>query len=323
MTCRAAISSAISSFGMYTPILYRQMVVAPDAGGDYNVDEERLIFRVGARVGLVGGALVPNPLTMRMEQFLHFDQAERSRLDQLLSYPVKHFARGDVIIEEGRKVDNIHLLMTGLAARSKVLSDGRRQIMAFLVPGDLCDIEVFVLKAMDHSIVAMNDTSCVLIPSKVIEDLLSESSKITRALWWSTMVDSAVLRERIIDHGRRDSRERIAHLCYEMLIRYRIVGETSDNSFSFPVTQEDLADATGLTPPHVNKTLQDLRAAGLIELKSKVLTVLDAARLKNAARYETNYLHLDRTEARDSLVSARAGDLVAASRARSGTSHGD
>ena len=137
------------------------------------------------------------------------------------------------------------------------------------------------------------------------------------------MVDSAVLRERIIDHGRRDSRERIAHLCYEMLIRYRIVGETSDNSFPFPVTQEDLADATGLTPPHVNKTLQDLRAAGLIELKSKVLTVLDAARLKNAARYETNYLHLDRTEARDSLVSARAGDLVAASRARSGTSHGD
>jgi CRP-like cAMP-binding protein len=259
---------------------------------------------------------VANPLTMRMEQFVRFDQGDRTRLDQLLSYPTKTFSRGDVIIEEGKKVDNIHLLMTGLAARSKILSNGRRQIMAFLVPGDLCDVEVFVLEAMDHSIVAMSDTTCVLIPAKVIEDLLSESSKITRALWWSTMVDSAVLRERIIDHGRRDARERMAHLCYEMLIRHRIVGEATDDAFSLPVTQEDLADATGLTPPHVNKTLQDLRGAGLIELKGKVLTVLDTSRLKTAARYETAYLHLDRTEAGDVQVSHRAGDLVCAGHQR-------
>jgi CRP-like cAMP-binding protein len=170
---------------------------------------------------------------------------------------------------------------------------------------------------MDHSIVAMSDTTCVLIPAKVIENLLGESSQITRALWWSTMVDSAVLRERIIDHGRRDARERIAHLCYEMLIRYRIVGETTDDAFWFPVTQEDLADATGLTPPHVNKTLQDLRGDGLIEHKGKVLTVLDTRRLKNAARFETAYLHLNRAEEDEGPVSERAGDLVSPDHQRS------
>jgi CRP-like cAMP-binding protein len=251
-----------------------------------------------------------NSLTMKLEQFVRFDPEDRKRLDGLLRFPTKSFSRGDLILEEGKRVRNIHLLLTGLAARSKVLADGRRQIMAFLIPGDLCDIEVFVLEAMDHDIVAMSDTTCVLIPSEVIEGLLTESSSITRALWWGTMVDSGILREWIIDHGRRDAREQMAHMFYEMLIRHRVVAETTDDAFSFPITQDDLADATGMTPPHVNKTLQDLRADGLIEFRNKVLTVLDPPRLRKAAKYESGYLHLNRTEEGDKEVSYRAGDLV-------------
>ena len=251
-----------------------------------------------------------NPLTMKLEQFTRFEQAERQRLDELLTYPTKTYARGEDIIAEGEKVQDIHLVLTGLAARSKILPDGQRQIMAFLVPGDLCDVEVFVLEAMDHNITAMSQTTCVLIPAKVIEDLLTESSKLTKALWWSTMTDSAVLREWIVSHGSRDARERMAHIFYELLIRYRIVAETTDDSFAFPMTQEDLSEATGMTPMHVNRTLQQLRSEGLIDLKNKVLTVLDTERLKEAAQYEANYLHLIRTEERDREVSDRAGDLV-------------
>src|SRR5215217_7461785 len=136
-----------------------------------------------------------NPLTMRLEQFVRFDQPERRRLDELLSFPTKAFARGAKIIGEGEKADDIHLVLTGLAARCKTLADGKRQIMAFLIPGDLCDVEVFVLEAMDHNIAALTDTTCVFIPAKKIEELLTESSKLTRRLWWSTMVDSGVLRE--------------------------------------------------------------------------------------------------------------------------------
>ncbi len=124
------------------------------------------------------------------------------------------------------------------------------------------------------------------------------------------MTDSAVLRERIIDHGRRDARERIAHLFYEMLIRYRMIGEARDNSFDFPVTQDEIADATGLTPVHVNRMLQDLREEGLIELRRKSLTVLDPDGLKRAARFNPNYLHLTRTEQGEEPVAARAGDLM-------------
>ena len=251
-----------------------------------------------------------NPLTLRMEQFTSFTDPERRRLDELISGRSETYAPRQTILPEGEKVKDIHLVTSGLAARSKMLPDGERQIMAFLVPGDLCDVEVFVLEAMDHDIVAISETTCALVPAKVIEDLLTEFSKLTKALWWSTMTDSAVLRERIIDHGRRDARERLAHLFYEMLIRYRIVLETTDDTFPFPVTQDELADATGLTPVHVNRMLQQLRSEGLIEFKNKTLCVLDPARLKKVARFEANYLHLNRTEQRTGEVSGRAGDLV-------------
>ena len=251
-----------------------------------------------------------NPMTMRMEQFTRFEQSERQRLDELLAFPTKTYTRGQDIIAQGEKVGDIHLVLTGLAARSKILRNGTRQLMAFLIPGDLCDLEVFVLEAMDHSITAMSDTTCVLIPAQAIRDLLTESSKLTQALWWSTMVDAAILRERIVDHGSRDAQERIAHLCYELLIRYRVVAETTDDTLTFPITQEDLADATGMTAIHANRMLQQLRAQGLIELKGKALTILDPPGLKKLARFESNYLHLIRTEQGDKEVSGRAGDLV-------------
>jgi CRP-like cAMP-binding protein len=251
-----------------------------------------------------------NPFTMKLEQFTRFDAEERLRLNELLTYPTRSYERGEDIISEGEKVEDIHLVLTGLAARTKILRDGERQIMALLVPGDLCDVEVFILDALDHNITAMSQTTCVLIPAKVVEDLLTESSKITKALWWSTMTDSAILREWIVDHGSRDARERVAHLFYELLIRYRVIGETTDDSLPFLMTQEDLADATGMTAVHVNRTLQELRGEGLIELKGKVLTVLDPQHLRQTAKYETNYLHLMRTQKGDPEVSERAGDLV-------------
>jgi transcription initiation factor IIE alpha subunit len=95
-----------------------------------------------------------------------------------------------------------------------------------------------------------------------------------------------------------------------MLIRYRMIGEATDDAFSFGVTQEELADATGLTPVHINRTLKQLREEGLIEFKGKVLKVLDPPRLKEVARFNPNYLHLQRTEKGEGSVSQRVGDLV-------------
>lgn len=251
-----------------------------------------------------------NPWVMKMEQFTRFTPAEKQRLTQLVSERQVENAAGDDIISEGDHSPDCHVVLSGLACRYKMLPDGERQIMAFLVPGDLCDAEIFILKEMDHSVGAMAPTTTALISGKVMRALLREQGCIAEALWWGTLTDLGVLRERIIDHGRRDARERIAHLLYEMLVRYRMVGLTGDDVFDFPITQQDLADATGLTPVHVNRTLKGLRDDNLVEFNDGKVLVHDVPGLKKLAAFNGNYLHLDRVHDRRDGVSGRAGDLV-------------
>lgn len=251
-----------------------------------------------------------NPLAMRLEQFTRLSDDDRARLDGWVDSRQQTWAAKTDIISEGDHVDHIHLVLSGLAARYKLLPNGERQIMAFLVPGDLCDVEVFVLDEMDHGIGAVSKVECALIHKNRVEEMLTESSNLTKALWWSTMTDSAVLRERIVDHGRRDARERLAHLLYEMLIRYRIVGLTDDEAYEFPVTQEELADATGMTPVHVNRTLKQLRDDGLVDFRGKMVRVLDAAGMRDVAQFNPNYLHLQRPNATAPAATERAGDLI-------------
>jgi CRP-like cAMP-binding protein len=253
---------------------------------------------------------MPNPWISKMEQFTRFTDGEKRVLDELLSERRKMFKPGEPIIADGSHSRDVHVIVSGLACRSKLLDEGERQIMAFLVPGDLCDAEIFILKVMDHDVMAMVPTDVALIAGEKMKELLRGNGCLGEALWWGTLTDLAVLRERIIDVGRRGARERLAHLLYEMLIRYRIVGLTEDCSFDFPVTQADLADATGLSVVHLNRTLQALRAEELIAFENKRVTVLDPARLKAAARFHSEYLHLDRVHDPQDDMSHRAGDLV-------------
>ncbi|HEY0130877.1 MAG TPA: Crp/Fnr family transcriptional regulator [Allosphingosinicella sp.] len=251
-----------------------------------------------------------NPWTMKMEQFTSFTEEQRARLDALVAARRQEYAPDEDILVEDQPINECHVLISGLAARYKLLPDGERQIMAFLIPGDLCDAEVFILEKMDHSVCAITPTTCALVSADTMRGLLREISTMSEALWWGTMTDLAVLRERLVDLGRREARERIAHLIYEMLIRYRIVGETSDDVMPWPITQDELADATGLTPVHVNRTLKQLREEGLIEVTRRELTVLEPDRLREVAQFNPNYLHLIRTEKGEGRVAERAGDLV-------------
>ncbi len=134
-----------------------------------------------------------------------FSAAECPWVDALSRYPSQVFTAGQMILSEGEKAGQIHLITRWFGTRSKTLRDGTRQIVAFMISGDLCDLEVFVLEGMEHDIVAMTDTTCVLIPVPDIVELLSEMSTLTMALWWSTMTDPAALRSRIVAQGRREA----------------------------------------------------------------------------------------------------------------------
>jgi CRP-like cAMP-binding protein len=236
------------------------------------------------------------PLIKRMEQFTAFSEEDRHLLNELLARSQKQYGAREDIIREGEHSEDIHIVLSGLACRYKVLENGTRQVMAFLVPGDPCDSEIFILKEMDHSIGTVAPSLISSVPGDTMKDLLLNRPGIALAFWWSTLQDEGILRERIIDEGRRDARSRIAFLIYEILLRMRAVGVIEDQTFEFPVTQVDLADATGLTPVHVNRMLQQLREEKLIATEGRHWTVLDPAGLRKVARFEANYLHLDRAK---------------------------
>ena len=202
-------------------------------------------------------------------------------------------ARQD-ILTEGERPDHVHVILEGWAARYKILDGGARQIVAFLIPGDFCDLHVTVLGHMDHGIVALTRCRVAYIPSGRMDALTSNHNGLTKALWWSTLVDEGVLREWILNVGRRDAFERIAHLLCEMHARMKMVGLVEDGRLALPVTQVDLADATGLTSVHVNRTLQRLRKANLIEIGGGMLTLLDVDALRKVAGFNGNYLHIKR-----------------------------
>jgi len=233
-------------------------------------------------------------LIRKLEQFTRLSGEDKHVLERITAERVRGLGPCENLVHEGDRSSQINVILSGWGCRYKHLEDGRRSIMAFLVPGDLCDQNIFILRQMDHSVGAMTPVTVAEISRAVFEDLTLHHPRITQALWWATLVDMAIQREWTVNLGQRTAFERMAHLLCELFLRLRGVGLTQDHSCELPVTQSDLGDAVGLTNVHVNRTLQDLRAAALIVLKGKSLTILDLERLMRAALFNPNYLHLDR-----------------------------
>lgn len=231
-----------------------------------------------------------NLLTRKLEAFGALPDADRLLLDEAVR-PARAVGPRVDLIREGETPSDVNLILEGFACRYKVLPTGRRQIMAYLVPGDFCDLHVFILKAMDHGIATLSPCTVVKLPRSRVLELL-ERPAIAQALWWAALVDEATLREWLVNVGARKAEQRIAHLLYELLLRLRTVGLTTGNQYELPITQAELADTVGLTGVHVNRILQRLRGDGLITLKGKNLVILDEERLMAFSGFNPNYLHL-------------------------------
>ncbi|AWN43833.1 Crp/Fnr family transcriptional regulator [Methylobacterium durans] len=232
-----------------------------------------------------------NPLIRKLERGAALSDADKATLEALCTRTREVEARQD-LIQEGERPEVVHLVMSGLACRYKVLPDGKRQILAFLIPGDFCDLHVAILGFMDHSICTLSRCTMVAISSESIAELTLNHPRITRALWWATLVDEGILREWLTGMGQRSSEAQTAHLFCELLVRLQAVGLAASNSCQLPLTQNELSDALGISAVHMNRTLQQLRSDGLIVLAKGMLTVPDVARLQAFAHFNPNYLHL-------------------------------
>jgi len=231
-------------------------------------------------------------LALRLEAFTRLSQDDRAALAKVSKVSRTIPPRRD-LIREGERPQYVHLMVEGWACRYKTLPDGRRQVVACFVPGEFCDLNVYILREMDHSICAITRLAVADISREDMDRLTAAYPRITQALWWESLVTTAIQREWTLNIGQRTAYERIAHLLVELFLRLRSVKLTQGDSCDFPITQTDIADATGLTAVHVNRTLQELRRDGLIILERKRLTIPDLQRLKDAAMFNTNYLHLE------------------------------
>ena len=230
-----------------------------------------------------------DPLIRKLEQYGPISDEECRFLKQAPSRIVD-YTQHEPIVREGDSPSESCLIVEGFACRFKSLPEGTRQIMAFHVPGDFCDLHSFFLKKMDHGIAAMPRCKIAKVPHRKVQEITEKFPGLTRALCWDMAMDAAVHREWMISMGRRTAYEQIAHLLCELLVRLRSVGLAPGNSYEFPATQEELGDAFGLSTVHVNRMLQALRAADLIIFKGKVVTIPDPERLMEAAGFDPTYL---------------------------------
>jgi hypothetical protein len=153
------------------------------------------------------------------------------------------------------------------------------------------------LRVLDNSISTLSTCRVGFITHDDLRNICDRYPRITAALWRENLVDAAIFREWMLNIGRREAYNRIAHLFCEMLVRLRAVGLAEDHTCDFPITQSEFADAFGITPVHVNRVLKQMRADGLIELKGTQLRIPDWNRLKEVGQFDPGYLHLEGSQA--------------------------
>ena len=206
------------------------------------------------------------------------------------------------LVREGAPPGAVRLVIDGIALRYKNLPGGRRQILAFLLAGDMCDLQIPILGVMDHGIRTLTRCRVASISQDVV-DGWTERPRILRALWWATLVDEAVMREWIVNLGGRQAEERVAHLFLELLCRLQAVGLATEKGYALPLSQEKLGECTGLSAVHVSRVLTRLRKAGLVTFHRHRVAIEDLDGLCALAGFDPGYLHLE-----DQLLQTRAGE---------------
>jgi CRP-like cAMP-binding protein len=235
-----------------------------------------------------------NPLVAKLLQFGPLSDKEVDLLEAMCSSE-ERFHTGANIAVEGQMPRAAFVVIRGMACRYRLMPDGRRQILAILIPGDFCDLHGFLLHAIDHSVAAIGPTRIAAIGRDAVIEIAANQPRIGAALWWSTMQEEAMLRERVVALGRRSAQGRVAYLLCELVWRQQAIGIAEDHAIRVPFTQTDLADMLGLTPVHINRVLQAFRRDELITLDRRRLTLLDLDRLQAISGLTKDYLQLNST----------------------------
>jgi CRP-like cAMP-binding protein len=235
-----------------------------------------------------------NPLDLLVRQLrLHIPLADEDAAEILaLPYKLRALEAQSYTLREGEKPDRCAILIRGFAYRHKVTGDGSRQILSLHIPGDALDFQNMFLEESDHNVQMLTRGEVAEIARPHLEELVQSRARIGEAILIASLVESSIFREWTLNVGRRDSRSRIAHLLCEFAYRLHAQGLAKGSVYELPMTQEQLADATGLTPVHVNRVLKGLQSEGLIERDRRMISIPSWEKLRDVGDFSPRYLHV-------------------------------
>ena len=236
-----------------------------------------------------------NAFIDKLRSFAPLGKEEVAALASATDSPRLYAARQD-LIREGDQPGPVFVMLEGWAFRYKILPKGTRQIIAFLLPGDCCDLHTNMLSVMDHSIQAVTAAKVALIPRTGMDSMMDAHANIARAMYIAQLVDEGTLRSWIVSMGRRSSIERVAHLMCELYLRAAPSADVGVGNVALPLSQVVLADALGMTPVHINRVLKVLRTSGAMEINRRSLVILDPVRLVQIAGFDDPYLQRRRQQ---------------------------
>jgi CRP-like cAMP-binding protein len=231
------------------------------------------------------------------------DDADRAAL-RALPHRLETVERALYVVREGERPTRSCLIVSGLAIRHKLTAEGARQIVSVHIPGDFVDLDGALLNVADHNVQTLTRCEIAFIPRAAMRELILTRPKVGMAMWVDSLIDASIYREWVANVGRRDARARIAHLLCEFARRVEVAGLAEEYDYELPMTQEQLADATGLTPVHVNRVLMAFAREGLIERNKRHVRIPGWEALRRVAGFSEIYLHLDQVPGGDASALA-------------------
>jgi CRP-like cAMP-binding protein len=234
-------------------------------------------------------------LIRNLELRVPLSKADR---DAVLALPctLRTLESGSYLVREGEPPVRCGIIVSGFAYRLKITGAGARQIISIHLPGDAVDFQNLYLDVADHSVQMLTRGEVAFVQREDLQKLVRVNTAVAEAVFVKTLVEASIFREWVVNVGRRTARERIAHVLCEMGARLHALGLAEEYGYELPMTQEELGDAVGLTPVHVNRTLKALTADGLITRNRRSIGFPDWHALRQVADFNQRYLHLERQE---------------------------
>ena len=237
--------------------------------------------------------VVSDHLIAKLSTRVELSDADRAAI-VALPFKLRTIDQSTYMLREGQRPLRCAFVLSGFAYRQKLTPDGEREIVSILMPGDFIDLQNLFLEESDHDVQALTRITVAEIAISTLREIVATYPAIASAFWIEALIEASIHREWLLNIGRRNAKMRLAHLLCEFSARLRSsAGAQADGSYELPMTQEQLGDALGLTPVHVNRVLRALETDGLITRRKRQIGVVDWHKLRDAAEFNERYLHLN------------------------------